>query len=222
MTDLAVPRVAVSAESFIDEWERQPGEPAKGFKAFTVFRDMGDDRGVIKVRDVAGGVYGHKQLMTWATTWRWVERANAYDRMLDRRRQAAHIAEIEAMARRQVQTGQVLQERGLRYVEEELDTPAQRKKNMTPTTALRFIDTGVNLEREGLGMDDKGAGDTTNVTVNVLDAGTKANVFEKITQMAANAAAVEKMIRERAAPLPAEMDIIDAEVIEDDEPDGTS
>jgi hypothetical protein len=216
VTDLAVSRVAVSAESFIDEWERQPGEPAKGFKAFTVFRDMGDDRGVIRVRDVAGGTYGHKQLMTWATTWRWVERANAYDRMLDRRRQAAHIAEVEAMARRQVQTGQVLQERGLRYVEEELDTAEQRKKNMTPNVALRFIDTGVNLEREGLGMDDKGGTGDTNITVNVMEAGAKADVFGKIDEMAANFAAMKEIIARGGVPEPT--DIVDAEVVEDDQP----
>lgn len=215
MTDLLPAPAPSAVESFIDEWERQPGEPRRAFSAFVLFRDMGDERGVVKVRTDAGFAATPKTLMNWATTWRWVERADAFDRMLDRKRVAEHVAEVEAMARRQVHIGQVLQERGLEYVKEELDSTEQRAKNMSANTALRFIDTGVNLEREGLGMDDKGGGDITNVTVNVLDAGTKADVFGKITEMANNMAAVERMLAERnTLPQPIDLEeIVDGDVV---------
>ncbi len=218
MTDLLPAAPQMTAESFIDEWERQPGEPARAFSAFAIFRDMGDERGVMKVRTEAGFSSTPKTLMGWATTWRWIERANAYDRMIDRRRQMAHIEEVEAMARRQVEIGQSLQYAGLEWVREELDTAEKRAKNLSANAALRFIDTGVELEREGLGMGDKGGGDITNVTVNVLDGGTKSEIFDKIDQMAANAAAVERMIAERSTVLPV-MDIeeiVDGEVVGED------
>lgn len=213
MTDLAVQ--PVSAASFVNDWERQEGEPARAWRAFVIFRDMGDERGVRAVRDVAGGPYSHKSLMQWAETYRWVDRSLAYDRMLDRRRLQAKIDEVEAMARRQVHIGQTLQERGLQYVKEQLDSPEQRAKNLGANAALRFIDRGVELEREGLGMDDKGVDPTVNVQVNVLDSQAKADVFDKITEMANNMAAVEKMIAERNAPPVIEVeDIDDAELVE--------
>lgn len=213
MTDLLPASAPLAVESFIDEWERQPGEPRRAFSAFVLFRDMGDERGVVKVRTDAGFAATPKTLMAWATTWRWVERADAFDRMLDRKRVAEHVAEVEAMARRQVHIGQVLQERGLEYVKDELDTTESRAKNMSANTALRFIDTGVNLEREGLGMDDKGGTGDTNITVNVLEAGAKADVFSKIDEMAANFASMKEIIARGGAPEPT--DIIDAEVVED-------
>lgn len=216
MSDLAVqPSSVPAANSFIDEWERQPNESAKAFKAFTIYRGMGDERGVLAVRDRAGGPYSHKTLLGWAEKHHWVNRALAYDRMLDRRRQRAQIEEIEAMARRQVQTGQVLQDVGLNYVKEQLQTPEQRAKHLGANAALRFIDRGVDLEREGLGMDKPEAAGDVNVQVNVLDNQTRADVFDKITQMAENMAAVERMVVDRNTPvLVQDEDIEDAELVE--------
>lgn len=217
MSDLAVqPPSPPAANSFVDEWERQSNESARAFRAFTLYRGMGDERAVLAVRDRLGGPYSHKTLMGWAEKHHWVNRALAYDRMLDRRAQRIHIEEIEAMARRQVQTGQVLQNVGLQFVKEQLDTKELRAKHLGANSALRFIDRGVDLEREGLGMDKPESAGDINVQVNVLDHQTKADVFDKITQMAENMAAVERMVATRNTPIPPE-DIVDADVVEDDE-----
>lgn len=212
MTDLAI-QPPVSAESFVDEWERKPGESARAFRAFTIFRDMGDERGVTKVRDVGGGA-SLKTLMEWAEKWRWVDRANAYDRMLDRRRVKAQIEEIEAQARRQVIIGQTLQETGLSWVKEETATPEQRAKNLTAASALRYIDKGIELERQGLGVDEKDSAGDTNITVNVLEAGTKLDVFGKIGEMHLNMRRIQEA---GPASLLSPPDIVDAEVVEDEE-----
>jgi hypothetical protein len=217
MTDLAVQTTAPAA--FIDEWERQPGEPPKAWKAFVIFRDMGDERGVYQVRDKAGFVANYKVLMRWADKHRWVERAAAYDRMIDRKRQRAHIEEVEAMARRQVQTGQVLQDVGLSYVKEQLDTKEKREKSMNANGALRFIDKGIDLEREGLGLDDKSATAAGDATPTVLDAQTQADVFDTIDQMAANMAEVTAMMKERSTVIdlePEDDDIEDADLVDDE------
>lgn len=216
MTDLVVR--PPTAPTFIDEWERQPGESPKAWQAFQVFRDMGEERGVYAVRNKAGFSTSYQQLQKWAERFRWIERAAAYDRMIDRKRQRAHIEEVEAMARRQVDIGRVLQERGLAWVKEQLESAEQREKALTSSTALRFIDKGVDLEREGLGLNDRDEAGDVNVQVNVLDGGTRVELFDKIDQMASNAQRVEVMMRERSGTITAQPEeIIDAELVEDDE-----
>jgi hypothetical protein len=213
MTDLATTSSAPAR--FSEEWERQQGEPPKAWAAFCIYRDMGDERGVTKVRDKAGGLYKHSTLLRWAEAHRWVERARAWDNYVDRRRQAAFLKEQEEMARRHIKTGQQLQEAGLAYVEEQLGDAEKRAEAMTPTSALRFIDVGVGLERKGMGVDDEQKQADLNVQVNVLDAGTKGDVFAKIGEMARNMAAVRDL-GSSTLPAPAE-EIVDAEVVEDDE-----
>lgn len=213
MTDIAV-RQSSAATQFYDEWDRLPAEPARAFAAFVIFRDQGTERGnVTSVREKAGGIYSHKSVLAWAERWRWVERALAYDRMIDRKRVAAHAAAVEEMARRQVEMGQTLQGTGLAYVAETLDTKEKRAEHLTPTAALRFVKTGVEMERQGLGMDDDEKLADLNVQINVLDAGTKGDLFAKIGEMAANMAAVKAMT---SGPAPVPPDIVDADVVEDD------
>ena len=216
MTDLAVPP-SQAPSSFVEEWERQPGERPRAWKAFVIYRDMGDERGVTKVRDVAGGVYKHSTLLEWAEKYRWVERARAWDNYVDRRRQAAFLKEQEEMARRQIKTGRTLQDVGLAYVEEQLTDADKRKEQMSATSALRFIDTGVALERKGMGVDDEQKQADLNVQVNVLDAGTKGDVFAKIGEMARNIAAVRQLGQPAPSDPVEEPEIVDGEVIEDDE-----
>lgn len=214
MTDLVVsPSDAPSR--FNEEWERQHGEPPKAWAAFVIFRDMGEERGVTKVRDVAGGLYRHSTLLGWAEKFRWVERARAWDNYVDRRRVAAFLKEQEEMMRRHVRAGRTLQDRGLEYVEEQLADPEQRAKEMSPSSALRFIDTGVQLERKGMGVDDETKQADLNVQVNVLDAGTKGDVFAKIGEMARNMAAV-RQLAPSPAPAPSGDDVVDGELVEDD------
>lgn len=215
MTDIAIP-TSQAPSRFVEEWERQVGEKPRAWKAFTLYRDMGEDRGVTKVRDVAGGAYKHSTLLTWAEQFRWVERARAWDNYVDRRRQAAFLKEQEEMARRHITTGRKLQDAGLAYVEEELSDPEQRKAQMSASSALRFIDTGVALERKGMGVDDEQKQADLNVQVNVLDAGTKGDVFAKIGEMARNIAAV-RSLSTSPVPAPSEDDVVDAEVVDDDE-----
>lgn len=226
MSELAIPesQQAIDAASFINEWERQPGEPKRAFTAFTYFRDDGDERSVTAVRDRSGGAYSHAKLMEWATRWRWIERADAYDRWIDRKRQKAYIEEVEAQARRQVELGQRLQGVGEEWVGEVLADEKGRRENLTATTALRFIDKGVHLERQGLGVDKPVSEQPGAAVPNILDAQTESDIFDTITRMASNVEAVEKMVNERAigppGPEPIDVEgeeIIDAELVEDDE-----
>jgi hypothetical protein len=212
----------VSRTTLLDEWERQRDEPSKAFNAFVIFREMGDERSVTKVRDEAGFAASHRQLLNWAEKHRWIERVDAYERYLDRRRVKAQADEVERQARRQIEVGQVLQDVGLRYINENLQNEEDRRKNLTTNGSLRFVSRGVELEREGLGLNDKGGAGDTNVQINVMDAGTKDTLFGQIRTMAVNIHAVRqlaigpKVTNEVEAP---EEEIIEAEVIEDPLPD---
>jgi len=84
------------------EWERQPGEPAKAYAAFCVYRDLpASERSLT----AAYGRHSGKNARApgfwaeWSRDWLWVERAAAYDAYLDgerRRIREARLAEIEA------------------------------------------------------------------------------------------------------------------------------
>lgn len=67
-------------------WQRQPNETAIAYKAFGVYRDMGAERSLSKVREKLGRKSGYeRQLQEWSSQHGWVERAAAYDRQLEER-----------------------------------------------------------------------------------------------------------------------------------------
>jgi hypothetical protein len=61
-------------------WERQDGEPEDAWAAFEKYRDMASPR---RIEYAAIGVIRRVTLFDWASTWRWQERATAYDRHTD-------------------------------------------------------------------------------------------------------------------------------------------
>jgi hypothetical protein len=88
-------------------WERQDGEPDKAFAAFVTYRDAGRARSLDAVgRLVHGDRTGRKRGSTgrvraWSTTWRWTERARAYDLHLDRLAREAREEEVRRLQQRQ-------------------------------------------------------------------------------------------------------------------------
>jgi hypothetical protein len=65
-------------------YEHQPGETAKAFAAFVVFRDLGPERSVLKAYRQKTGKKQAKQATGvwngWATTHNWHSRAAAWER----------------------------------------------------------------------------------------------------------------------------------------------
>jgi hypothetical protein len=213
---LAVPRrIAMRGE----EWERQPGETSKAFSCFVVYRNLGAERSVSKVAQSPNIGSTPSTLSKWAENYRWVERARAYDNMLDRVKVAEERRAIEEMTRRHIKAGQALQKVGEAYVTRHLSTDAQIAK-LGPRNALAYIRQGIDVEREGRGLtEDRPVGDT-NVQINVLAAGAKADLFARIGQMAANMAAVKALNTNTAgsAGTPDE-EVFDAELVDDVDPE---
>lgn len=65
----------------LDAWERQPGETPKRHGQFVVYRDLGRVRTLAKVAEALTLNAGYVRQV--AAAMRWVERAEAFDRMRD-------------------------------------------------------------------------------------------------------------------------------------------
>jgi hypothetical protein len=66
----------------IEVWERQPNEPQKSFKAFTVYRDLGLDRSLSKAAEKLD--VGKMVLGRISRKFGWVSRCAAYDAYSDK------------------------------------------------------------------------------------------------------------------------------------------
>lgn len=202
-------------QRFGEAWERQTGETTRAWAAFTIYRDLGTDRTLGRVHAHPEVTASRKSIDVWSAANHWVDRAKAFDAYLDRRKVEVAAQEIEEMQQRQIRAGMALQETGLRFVEEQLDTPEGRK-DMTATAAARFIELGVNTERKARGVDDANRVD---IDVNVrheLDPTTKAALFDQIGRMASNIAAVRELGASQSTIPVASQEVEDLEAQEDD------
>lgn len=83
------------------EWEIRPGESAKAFEAFTVYRGLRpSERSLRLVGEQLGKSEG--LIERWSARWAWVARVRAYDAHLEQQRRADWEAErLEQRAARQ-------------------------------------------------------------------------------------------------------------------------
>lgn len=88
-------------------WEKQKGEPGTAFWAFSVYRDLGPRRSLTKVGEIAGetGVAAASSVERWSSRWKWVERADAWDRDQDRKRTAERDEALASARRSEVIAG---------------------------------------------------------------------------------------------------------------------
>jgi hypothetical protein len=129
-------------------WEQQPGESARAFGAFCVYRDLGPRR---TLRAAAAAYYRRtsgtleRQVDKWSSAFRWIERASAWDRHLDdEARQAQEVAHRE-MAQRHVREARALQAKALERLRTILP------EELSPADVLRYFVEAVKLERLALG-----------------------------------------------------------------------
>ncbi len=131
---------------------RLPSEPAAAFAAFVIFRDLGASRSVPKA-------YRHNQGNTeaksgqasgcwnaWAREYRWRERAEEWDRHLDRQARLAQVDAVKAMNSRQTRYAIAMQQKGISAL---LKLKAEE---ITAAEAQRLLTEGAKLERVALGQ----------------------------------------------------------------------
>lgn len=123
-------------------WDRLPGESARAYRAFCVYRDLGPKRSVLKAIQAAGeNVDSVGRWETWCTQFRWVERAAAYDEWLDRQQREAREEVLRDMARRHAELAMLLLERVRARVE------AMKPEELDPGEVARWLEVAARLER---------------------------------------------------------------------------
>jgi hypothetical protein len=132
-------------------WEKLPGESGAAYAAFCAYRDFGPERSIRKAveKHEASSVKQGKRYrmwLSWSMQFKWVKRAEDYDRYLDRLKQAELRKTIEARgeAHREV-TKKMLQ-----VVNKKLDmmNPADLSQGMV----TEWVQTAVKTEREIFGL----------------------------------------------------------------------
>ena len=139
-------------EPDIAPWEQQPGESAKAFEAFAIYRDMGVERSVRKVTQRL-----NKSLTLigkWSSRYNWPERARAYDRDLDRQAHAQAVRDVRSMTNRHIRIAMQLQAKALE-AQEQLNVAT-----LSPKMQLALLAKATEIERmnrlSAAGMDDSG------------------------------------------------------------------
>jgi hypothetical protein len=129
-------------------WEQQGGESARAFGAFCAYRDLGPRR---SLRAAAEKFYGRaaaaleRQVDKWSHAFRWVERANAWDRHLDAQARRTQEEARREMVERHVKEARALQAKAVERLR------ALRPEELGPADLLRYLVEAAKLERLALG-----------------------------------------------------------------------
>ncbi|MEV4705441.1 hypothetical protein [Actinoplanes sp. NPDC049316] len=134
------------SEAAVLAWDRQKQEPEAAYAYFAVYRDLGRTRTVAKVADEVNKSrdYLHKI----AATWRWVQRAQTFDREQDRVYSEALAERRREMAERHARLASALQSKVVTRLQS-LDA-----SKLTPTDIARWLEVTTRLERLALGLPD--------------------------------------------------------------------
>lgn len=120
-------------------WERQPGESAKAYEAFSTYRDMGSDRSLAKVGQALGK--SKAMMEKWSSAHNWVERAKAWDVEQDRILQKQQMDDIKKMRKRHATIGESMLIKAAQALKK---IPIEK---ITPQDISRMVDVGSKLER---------------------------------------------------------------------------
>jgi hypothetical protein len=159
-------------------YERQPGESAKAYAAFTAFRDLGPGRSVLKAYRQETGKEPARQpsgtWIGWAARWHWHDRAEAWDAELDRQNRAAQEEARRQMGERHAKEAMGLQKKALERLEQLC--PAE----LSAGDVLRYFVEAAKLERLA-----RGAPETITERRHEITGPHGADLFARIEQYAA-------------------------------------
>lgn len=148
-------------EPTLDAWEQQPGETARNYGLFTMYRDHGRLRSVAQIAGMSP-VLAYAGMARVARFSLWADRAALWDAEQDRITAIRLQDAREDMAKRHVKTAGLLMEKALARLNT-LDVDS-----ISPHALILMIDTAAKIERAALGLEtlNKGASSTaTTVTV---------------------------------------------------------
>jgi len=125
----------------VEMWERHKEEnSSKEYAAFCIYRDLGPNRSLEKVRR-SGVKTTLRWLQHWSAKYNWVERARAYDDYLERRKREEKEKAILDMAERHAKLAMAFQQRVAQRLQE-ID-PSE----LSPADMAKWLDIATKLER---------------------------------------------------------------------------
>lgn len=123
-------------------WERQKGESAQAFEAFSLYLEMGTDR---SLRAVAQECTKNISLIRrWSSNHHWVERCRAWDNHLQHEAKKAAITEVRNMTRRHITMAQQIQNAAMLALKE------MGSDMVTPKNFAAILKFATELERQNL------------------------------------------------------------------------
>ena len=134
-----------------ESWEKLPKESFQAFAAFCVFRDLGAERSIRKAventeQDKSSRTKRYHSWRGWAATYRWKERADAYDRHIEKLKQTELRKTIEAQGEKHREvTGKMLD-----VVSKKLDT--MNPEELTQGNLTEWVQTAIKADREAAGL----------------------------------------------------------------------
>lgn len=120
-------------------WERQKGESAQAYEAFTTYRDMGAER---SQQAVSKKLSKSRQLIgRWSSAWNWQERVRAYDNELEKEARAKAVKDRKAMTERHIGIAMQVQKKALEAL------ASLSVEDMSPKDIKEYIKMATDLER---------------------------------------------------------------------------
>lgn len=165
-------------------WEKQPGETAKAYQAFCVYRDLGAGRslsiayertgkGRSKTGERSGKTEAPRLWERWSSKYQWVERSQAYDRHIEQIRLAAiaqatqvdtienclaEIEELRAVSQKSGKGAMINALKALKKIDEVLTSGVEIKTvedvYKMASTAKTLATLGFDLWANALGVKD--------------------------------------------------------------------
>ncbi|MFB7113467.1 hypothetical protein [Streptomyces sp. NPDC056291] len=123
----------------LDPWERQPGESTRKHGQYMTYRDLGRARTLAKTAERLTLAHGHVRNV--AAEYRWRERAEAWDRHLDRLYEATWIEE----RRKAAETDAKMLGAVIGKLAQRLGT--LRAEELSPTNFLQLLDVALKHRR---------------------------------------------------------------------------
>jgi hypothetical protein len=145
-------------------WDRRPGESAKAYRAFALYRDMQADRtfeSVARELRCSG-----TNIRRFAKRWDWAQRVRAYDIHVDRIELDALSRDRVAMKKRMARQGIDMQAAAADGLSELMRKTGPR--GLSASDVAKLAEIGSKLERYARGEDDESYG-TFEIRVHIDD-----------------------------------------------------
>ena len=145
-------------------WDRQPGESAKAYRAFALYRDKQADRTfefVARELRCSG-----TNIRRWAKQWDWTGRVRAHDILVDRIEHEALSRDRVAMKKRMARQGIDMQTAAADGLSELMRKTGPR--GLSARDIAKLAEVGAKLERYARGEDDESYG-TFEIRVHIDD-----------------------------------------------------